>query len=189
MFGSRLKVKTFLLLCVFTCLILPASILSTGFTTANSQKTTTQRTNFQKISSIVVAECKNYKYVPAEVILAMISKESGFNPKAQYTNKSGTRYLGVMQMNDKTSKKLFSRFYPKEKFDVKKLFIPEVNIKLGIWHFNNTLARYKNNVEMALTAYNKGDGGYKKYVASRGTYISSYSRSIMILSRRYKLAK
>jgi soluble lytic murein transglycosylase-like protein len=184
MFRLRLKGKTFLLLFVFACLILPASILSTGFTKANNQKT-----NFQKISSIVVAECKNYKYVPAEVILAMISKESGFNPKAQYINKSGTRYLGVMQINDKTSKKLFSRFYPKEKFDIKKLFIPEVNIKLGIWHFNNTLAKYKNNVEMALTAYNKGDGGYKKYVASRGTYISSYSRSIMILSRGYKLAK
>ena len=184
MFGSRLKVKTFLLLFVFACFILPASILSTGFTKVNNQKT-----NFQKISAIVVAECKNYKYVPAEVILAMISKESGFNPKAQYISKSGTRYLGAMQLNDKTSKKLFSKFYPKEKFDIKKLFNPEVNIKLGIWHFNNVLAKYKNNVEMALTAYNKGDGGYKKYVASRGTYISSYSRSIMILSRGYKLVK
>lgn len=189
MFGSKLKVKTFVLLFIIACLILPASIISTGFTSVTDQKTTAKKTNFQKISSIVAEECKNYKNVPAEVILAMISKESGFNPNAQYISKSGTRYLGAMQINDKSAKKLFTRFYPKEKFDIKKLFNPEVNIKLGIWHFNSTLARYKNNVEMALTAYNKGEGGLKKLVASRGTYISSYSRSVMILSRRYKTVK
>ena len=184
MFRSKLKVKALVLLCVFSYLILPVTN-----TSADSTKINNPHTNFQKIVSIVTLECKHYKYVPPEVILAMISKESGFNPHALLINKSGTHFLGAMQINDKTAKTLWKHFYPNVKMDIKKLLDAEINLKLGIWHFNNTLAKYHNNVEMALTGYNKGEGGLKNLFASRGTYISSYSRSIMILSRRYKNVK
>jgi soluble lytic murein transglycosylase-like protein len=184
MFVSKIKVKAIMLLCILACLILPVTN-----TSADSTKINNHKANFQKIAAIVTNECRQYKYVPPEVILAIISKESGFNTNALYINKSGTRFIGVMQINSKTAEILWKHFYPGLKMDIKKLSDPEVNIKLGIWHFNNSLSKYHNNVEMALTAYNKGDGGFKKLVASRGTYSSPYSRSIMILSRRYKIIK
>lgn len=184
MFGSKLKVKAFALLCLFACLI-----LSVTTTSAGSAKVNNQKKNYAKIASIVVEECKNYKHVPPEVILAIISKESGFNPGAKHVTKSGTQYLGAMQINNKTAKTLWKHFYPEEKFETSKFLVPETNIKLGIWHFNNILSNYKNNVEMSLTVYNKGAGGYKKHLASRGTYVSSYSRSIMLLSKKYKVHK
>ena len=118
MFGSKLKVKAFVLFCMLTYLILPVTKTSADSIVGNNQ-----RTSFQKIASTVIEECKHYKFVPPEVILAIIRKESGFNPQAQYINKTGTHFMGLMQINEKSAKTLFARLYPTEKYDIKKLSI------------------------------------------------------------------
>jgi soluble lytic murein transglycosylase-like protein len=182
MFRAKLKVKALILLCIFAYMILPVTM-----TSADSTKISNQKENYKKIASIVVKECKNYQHVPPEIILAIMSKESGFNLNSKHSTRSGTQYLGAMQINNRTAKNLWKHFFPEEKFTTNKFLVPETYIKLGIWHFNNILSHYKNNVDIALTVYNKGAGGAKKYLASRSTYTSSYSRSVMILSRKYKV--
>lgn len=179
MFGGKLKVITVLLLCLFIFMTLPTAITSASSST--SDKASMANKNFNKIVPIVLKECKQYKNVPPEVILAIISNESGFNPTLTHGGN-----IGVMQINYKSANALWKRFYPNKKMEIKNLLNPEINIKLGVLYFSSKVSAYKNNVEMALTAYNKGDGGFKKYVASRGTYISSYSKTIMLLSKRYK---
>lgn len=179
MFGGKLKVTALLLICLFIFLALPTAATSASSSTSYSASVANK--NYNKIVPIVLKECKQYKNVPPEVIFAMISNESGFNPTLIHGNN-----IGAMQINYKSASALWKHFYPSKKMDVKSLLNPEINIKLGVLYFSKKVSAYKNNVEMALTAYNKGDGGLKKYVASRGTYISPYSKIIMLLSKRYK---
>jgi soluble lytic murein transglycosylase-like protein len=182
MFGSKLKVKALMLLSIFAYMILPVTM-----TSADSAKISNQKKNYTTIASIVVQECKKYNHVAPEIILAIMCKESGFNLNSRHTTRSGTQYLGAMQINSRTARSLWKHFYPKEKFEINKFLVPETYVKLGVWHFNNILSHYRNNVDISLTVYNKGAGGAKKYLASRSTYTSSYSRSVIMLSRRYKV--
>ena len=179
MFGGKLKVTALLLLCTVIFLVLPTA--KTSATSSTSYKALVANRNFNKILPTVLKECKQYKNVPPEVILAIISNESGFNPKLVHRGN-----IGAMQINYKSATALWKHFYPNKKVQIKDLLNHEINIKLGVLYFSSKVSAYKNNVEMALTAYNRGDGGLKKYVASRGTYISAYSKSIMLLSKRYK---
>lgn len=184
MFGLKLRARIAVLFCGIACLILSAAM-----PTAGSANVSSQNTNFRNIVSIVEAECKNYKYVPPEIILAIIAKESGFNPKSVHRTRSGVTYLGAMQINNRSAKTLLKHFYPRENVNINKLLDPKINIKLGVWHFNNILSKHGNNVAAALTAYNLGEGGYQRHAASRGIYINSYSRSVLQLAKRYKIRK
>lgn len=181
MFRGKLKIVASLILCMLVFLV-----LRTVTTSADSSQQIKKNINFEKIVPIVKKECEAHKNVPPEVILALIGNESGFNPLSYAKGSSGSHNIGLMQINDKTAKKLWKKVYPNMPYDVKKLFIPEINIKLGVSHFAALLAQYHNNVEMTLTGYNRGDGGLKKYVASRGTYVSTYSRELIVLSQKYK---
>jgi len=98
-----------------------------------------------------VARKKSQKYgVPLNLVLAIIEKESNFNPKAYNKNKDGTEDIGVMQINFHHNKRLMREYgikSPEELYDV------ELNIELGVRILKENFKRY-GSWELAVKAYN-----------------------------------
>lgn len=87
--------------------------------------------------------------VDSDFIKAIIKQESGFNKSA--TSKKGA--MGLMQLMPQTAKSL----------GVIDAYNPSQNIEGGVKHLKNLLNKYDNNRELALAAYNAGEGAVKKY--------------------------
>jgi soluble lytic murein transglycosylase-like protein len=85
----------------------------------------------------------------ADLVLAVISAESGFNPRAQ-SNK-GAR--GLMQLIPATA----------ERFGVRNSWNEEQNLRGGMAYLRWLLAYFDGNVEHALAGYNAGEQRVKHY--------------------------
>lgn len=83
--------------------------------------------------------------MPEKLIVAIIYYESHFNPKA--VSSSGAK--GLMQLMDFNSKGI-------NPFD------PNANIQAGTALMARLLKKY-NSIELALAAYNAGEGNVAKY--------------------------
>ncbi len=86
--------------------------------------------------------------VPASLILGIIKAESNFNPNA--VSPKGAK--GLMQLMDSNSRHW--QINP---------FLPEQNIKVGTAMMARLLKMYQGNIDMALAAYNAGEGTVRKY--------------------------
>ncbi len=82
------------------------------------------------------------------LVKAVIHTESGFNPKA--LSKPGAQ--GLMQLMPATA----------ELYGVTDPFDPHQNVGAGTRHLKYLLDRY-GHIELALAAYNAGEGNVKKY--------------------------
>lgn len=87
--------------------------------------------------------------VSAELVSAVIRVESGFNVRA--VSRKGAR--GLMQLMPGTAAIL----------GVRDSFDPAENIEGGVRHLRGLLDRYSNNVQLALAAYNAGEGAVNSY--------------------------
>ncbi len=82
------------------------------------------------------------------LVKAIIHTESGFNPRAR--SKPGAQ--GLMQLMPATA----------GMYGVADAYDPVENIQAGTRHIKYLINRYKN-LELALAAYNAGEGNVKKY--------------------------
>lgn len=82
------------------------------------------------------------------LVKAVIHTESGFNPKA--LSKPGAQ--GLMQLMPATA----------QHYGVTDPFNPTQNVRAGAHHLKYLLDRY-DNIELALAAYNAGEGNVEKY--------------------------
>ncbi|MEJ2480460.1 MAG: lytic transglycosylase domain-containing protein [Acidihalobacter sp.] len=87
--------------------------------------------------------------VAAQLVRAVISVESCFDPKA--VSSVGAR--GLMQLMPSTAKH----------FGIVDLFNPKANLEAGVRYLAQLIKRYNGNLHLALAAYNAGPGAVRKY--------------------------
>lgn len=138
-------------------------------------------------------------YDPSES-MGRIQLESGFDPNNISLNRDDngkvlSADIGLMQINSETAPWLWGVVMdtPYEAtyevadgiFIDERLFDPIANIKMGSWFYGTLLKQYNGDRERANTAYNRGEYGLERWIASRGTARSPYSAKVMGLSDRW----
>lgn len=111
-----------------------------------------------KYKSVIFEESEKYGLSPY-LIASIIKVESNFNPKAL----SKKNAMGLLQITESTGK------WIAEKLDIKNfnseiLYVPEINIKMGCWYFDYLMKYYEGNLQLALAAYNGGQGNVNKWI-------------------------
>jgi soluble lytic murein transglycosylase-like protein len=92
---------------------------------------------------LVREAAERHKVDPA-LVRAVIETESNWNPSAR----SHKGALGLMQLIPTTA----------QRFGVNDMFSPQQNVDAGVKYLKTLLERYNGNLEMALAAYNAGEG-------------------------------
>jgi soluble lytic murein transglycosylase-like protein len=87
--------------------------------------------------------------VRPELVRAVIVVESAFNPRA--VSKRGAQ--GLMQLRPATARR----------YGVSDAFDPEQNITAGAHYLRDLLARFGNDLELTLAAYNAGEDAVERY--------------------------
>jgi soluble lytic murein transglycosylase-like protein len=87
--------------------------------------------------------------VRPELVRAVIVVESAFNPRA--VSKRGAQ--GLMQLRPSTARR----------YGVSDAFDPEQNITAGAHYLRDLMARFGNDLELTLAAYNAGEDAVERY--------------------------
>lgn len=114
--------------------------------------------------------------VPAALIAAIIDQESGFNIHAlgDYDSESKPHSYGLMQLNLEGAGYGYS---PDQLLD------PYFNIMVGTEYLKACRNAFPNNIKLAISAYNQGQGG----AARRGYgYNEPYVNNVLSLWEKYK---
>lgn len=102
----------------------------------------------RKVMDLVQKLAPEYGIYP-RLAMAIIRAESNFNPTAL----SPKNAQGLMQLIPETA----------ERFNVKKPFDPEQNIRGGLSYLRWLLAYFQGNIRLVAAAYNAGEGAVNKY--------------------------
>jgi soluble lytic murein transglycosylase-like protein len=95
-----------------------------------------------------VREAADRHRVDPALIRAVIETESNWNPKA-YSHKGAG---GLMQLIPTTA----------QRFGAYDVFNPQQNIDAGVKYLRTLLERYNGNLDLALAAYNAGEGAVER---------------------------
>ncbi len=115
----------------------------------------------KQYADIVRKASKEYG-VEENLIYSIIKVESNF--KADASSKAGAK--GLMQVMETTAEEV-SEQIEIENFNVEMLYQPEINIKIGTKYFSTLLKKYNDNVNIALIAYNAGQGNVDKWLENK----------------------
>ena len=83
------------------------------------------------------------------LVRALIQVESNYRPRA----KSNKGAMGLMQLMPATARE----------YKVRNPYDPKANIAAGVKHLKGLIDRLGSTVDMALAAYNAGEGAVKKF--------------------------
>ncbi len=103
----------------------------------------------RKVMELVQKLAPQYGVYP-RLAMAIIRAESNYNPLAVSTKNA----QGLMQLIPETA----------ERFNVKKPFDPEQNIRGGLAYLRWLLAYFQGNITLVAAAYNAGEGAVNRYV-------------------------
>ncbi|PKO88918.1 MAG: lytic transglycosylase [Betaproteobacteria bacterium HGW-Betaproteobacteria-12] len=102
----------------------------------------------RQVMDLVLKLAPEYGVDP-RLVMAIIRAESNFNPGAI----SPKNAQGLMQLIPETA----------QRFNVRKPFDPEQNIRGGLAYLRWLLAYFKGDVELVAAAYNAGEGTVNRY--------------------------
>ena len=103
-------------------------------------------------------EASNINKIDFELLQALIATESGFDANAV----SPKGAVGLMQLMPPTAQRYGVQGDAKAPIE-KKLTDPKTNIKAGSRYLRDLLVMFPGNTELALAAYNAGEGAVKRY--------------------------
>lgn len=142
----------------------------------------------QKPSKYKVVQIAEEHDLDAELLLAIVYAESNFNPLAVSPNGAG----GLMQVMPHTARELGlkvpkynNKRKPNRDPNVDERFDPTKNLRAGSTYFKKLLKKYRENLTLALGAYNVGPGR----VRIRGPLISKghrYAKKVITRSQLYR---
>ena len=115
-----------------------------SFTGRNHPAMSIDRDGTEKL----VREAAERHRVDPALVRAVIETESNWNPRAYSRKGAG----GLMQLIPTTA----------QRYGAYDLFNPQQNIDAGVRHLKMLLQRYNGNLDMALAAYNAGEGAVDK---------------------------
>jgi len=118
----------------------------------------------EPFGDLISAAAKRYS-VDADLITSVIAAESNFDPKAI----SRRNARGLMQLLPATANHL----------GVKNIFDPQENIDAGTHYLSDLLAVYKNDLALALAAYNAGPDRVQRY----GQRVPPFAETISYVRR------
>lgn len=107
---------------------------------------------------LVTAVAREYE-LDVALLHAVITVESGYNPKAQ----SSKGAIGLMQLMPETARR----------YAVKNIWDPRDNLNGGAQYLRDLLVLFNNNVPLALAAYNAGEAA----VVQAGNRIPPFSET------------
>jgi Transglycosylase SLT domain len=109
-------------------------------------------TNYKAVRPIMRQVCERHQ-IDYELLKALIATESGFDPKAL----SPKGAIGLMQLTPVTAQRFGLAAEPKVNL-AQRLADPQTNIAIGAQYLAYLMNLYKGDVELALAAYNSGEG-------------------------------
>lgn len=132
---------------------------------------TTYKPRKQKFSSLISQAALEHQ-IDERLVHAVIQSESAYNANAV----SSAGAVGLMQLMEATA----ARYGVYNRTD------PEQNIKAGTSYLRDLLDMFNGNVELAVAAYNAGEGAVKKYNNQIPPYreTQNYVRQVLSLYNR-----
>ena len=121
----------------------PVAVLKTPASTAKAAKPT--RAEIREM----LANSGAAHHIDADLLASVMKAESGGQVRA--VSRTGAR--GLMQLMPKTASEM----------GVEDAFHPEQNIAGGTAYLDQLLTRYRDNIALALAAYNAGPGAVDRY--------------------------
>lgn len=92
------------------------------------------------------------------LICAIIKSESNFNQYA--VSRKGA--IGLMQLSPATAK--WVAYKLRLEYSIEKLYDPNYNILIGTWYIKYLIDYYKNDIRLAVAAYNAGMTNVNKWL-------------------------
>ena len=124
----------------------------------------------------IIIDISEKRGVDPALVLAIIEKESGYNPDAAG---DGGQSQGLMQIWRSAHKKRM------KKLGAVNLYDPRDNVTVGIDILAEKLEKYED-AEKALIAYNAGDTGARKHYFSKGIYSNGYSQAVLKIAEEIR---
>lgn len=117
-----------------------------------------KRTYRLEYPALIEAESAAFLLDPY-LVSAIIHCESGNRPKVI----SGSGAIGLMQIMPDTGEWIAKKLNV-EGYTVDMLYQPEINVKFGCWYLRFLLDRFSGDLELAIAAYNAGQGTVDKWM-------------------------
>jgi hypothetical protein len=132
-----------------------------------------QLTDKTPFEHVIRAAAKRYG-LDADLIHCVIAVESNFDPKA--VSRKNAR--GLMQLLPQTA----------AQFGVKNIFDPEENVNAGTHYLHDLMDKYRNNLTLALAAYNAGPERVDQYGHRVPPYLETM-RYVQRIAKNYAKLK